>query len=222
MEIEAALERVRTVAMGMHKSEDLLKICEVSYKEFKKLGFDDLRNAVIHIPNDEQKYFMDYDYSDFTGGDIAKIKYGSHPIVDEYIKIIRSAADAYFEVVISKDQLNDWKEFRKNSGQSDDSRLDEADALYYYLFSIGIGDIGISTFKPINDSQIKILKRFRNVFDLAYRRYNDILTAEAQAREAQIEASLERVRAKAMAMHSSEDLTKTAHAFFSELLNLKL
>ena len=77
------------------------------------LGFDNLRNAVIHIPNDEQKYFMDYDYSEFTGGATAKIEYGSHPIVDEYIEKIRSAEDAYFEVVISKDQLKGWKEFLK-------------------------------------------------------------------------------------------------------------
>ncbi len=222
LEVEASLERVRAVAMGMAKSEDLLNICEASYKEFRKLGFDTLRNAVIHIPNDEQKYFMDYDYSEFTGGDIAKIEYGSHPIVDEYLEKIRSAADAYFEVVINKDQLSDWKEFRKNSGQSDDSRLDEAEALYYYLFSIGIGDIGISTFKPINKSQIKILKRFRNVFDLAYKRYNDIAFAESQAREAQIEAALERIRAHAMGLRKSEELNVIISIIFEELKKLGL
>ena len=222
LEIEASLERVRTVAMGMSKSEDLLSICEVSFRELQKLGFDDLRNAVIHVHNDEQKYFMDYDFSDFTGGQIGKVEYGLHPIVDEYLEKIRSAEDAFFEVVIAEDMLEEWNEFRRKSGQMNDQRLDEADALYYYLFSIGIGDIGISTFKPIKDSQIKILKRFRNVFDLAYRRYNDIITAEAQAREAQIEAALERVRAKAMAMNSTEDLTQTADTFFSELVKLNI
>ena len=222
LEIEASLERVRTVAMGMSKSEDLLSICEVSFRELQKLGFDNLRNAVIHVHNDEQKYFMDYDFSDFTGGQIGKVEYGLHPIVDEYLEKIRSAEDAFFEVVIAEDMLEEWNEFRRKSGQMNDQRLDEADALYYYLFSIGIGDIGISTFKPIKDSQIKILKRFRNVFDLAYRRYNDIITAEAQAREAQIEAALERVRAKAMAMNSTEDLTQTADTFFSELVKLNI
>ncbi len=32
LEIESALERVRTVAMSMKKPDDLLKICEVSFK----------------------------------------------------------------------------------------------------------------------------------------------------------------------------------------------
>ena len=47
-----------------------------------------------------------------------------------------------------------------------------------------------------------MLKRFRNVFDFAYRRYTDVAQAEAQAREAQIELGLERVRARAMAMQN--------------------
>lgn len=219
-QIETSLERVRSVAMGMNKSEDLLKICEVSFNEFKSLGFDNLRNAVIHIPNDEQGYFMDYEFSDFTSGAISKVEYGSHPIVDEYLKKIRSAADAFFEVVINKDQLDGWKDFRKKSGQMDDSRLDKAESLYYYLFSIGIGDIGISTFKAINESQLNILKRFRNVFDLAYRRYNDIALAEAQAKEAKIEASLEKVRTVALIMKKSDEMLDIAQALYIQLLEL--
>lgn len=220
--IEASLERVRAVAMSMNKPDDLLSICEVSFKEFQKLGFNNLRNAIIHIPNDQQKYFMDYDFSEFTGEAITKIEYGSHPIVDDYLEKIRSARDAYFEVVIEKDQLDGWKDFRKKSGQKDDPRLDEATAIYYYVFSIGVGDIGISTFKPIEGSQKKILKRFRNVFDLAYRRYNDIALAEVQAREAQIELALERVRARTMGMQKSEELKEVIRVVYEQFVNLKI
>ncbi|HSW54123.1 MAG TPA: SpoIIE family protein phosphatase [Ignavibacteriaceae bacterium] len=222
LEIEASLERVRAVAMSMNKSEDLLGICEVSFKEFKKLGFDNIRNALIHIQDDEQKYFMDYDFSDLTGGAITKIEYGSHPIVEDYLKQIRSAEDAFYQGVIKEDQLEEWKNFRKNSGQIDDPRLDNATALYYYFFSIGVGDIGISTLQPIDESQIKILKRFRNVFDLAYRRYNDITLAEAQAREAQIELELERVRARTMAMQSSNELKEVVANMFDGLKSLSV
>jgi hypothetical protein len=220
-QIEASLERVRAVAMSMNKSDDLLSICEVSFKEFQKLGFNNLRNAIIHIPNDEQKYFMDYDFSEFTRGAITKIEYGSHPIVDDYLEKIRSAKDAYFEVVINEDELAGWKDFRRKSGQKDDPRLDGATAIYYYVFSIGVGDIGISTFKPIDDSQKKILKRFRNVFELAYRRYNDIALAEEQAREAKIEAALEKVRAVAMSMNKPDDLLNVCEVLFTEFHKLE-
>jgi len=217
LEIEAALERVRSVAMGMNAYDDLLNICEVSFHEFKNLGFDSLRNAVIHIQNDEQKYFMDYDFSDFTGGQIGKVSYGLHPVIDEYVKKIRSAEDAYFEVVIEEDMLDGWNDFRKKSGQMHDPRLEKAKTLYYYLFSIGIGDIGISTFEPISDSQIKTLKRFRNVFGLAYRRYTDIALAESQRREAEIQLALERVRARTMAMQKSEELLETVSLIYNQL-----
>ncbi|WP_163500672.1 hypothetical protein, partial [Escherichia coli] len=58
------------------------------------------------------------------------------------------------------------------------------------------------------------------VFEQAYTRFLDLQRAEAQAREAQIEAALERVRSKAMAMHNSSDLPATAIIAFSELKKL--
>ncbi|MGB5848557.1 MAG: hypothetical protein WBH40_08720, partial [Ignavibacteriaceae bacterium] len=219
-QIEASLERVRTVAMSMNKSNDLLSICEVSFKEFQKLGFDNLRNTIIHILNDEKGFFLDYDFSDAMGGSISNIDYNSHPVVDDYLKQIKSARDAFAEVVIERNQLNDWRDFRRKSGQRDDPRLENIPALHYYFHSIGVGDIGISAFKPIDESQIKILKRFRNVFDLAYRRYTDITKAEAQAREAQVQLALERVRARTMAMHQSDELAETAAVVFKQLMNL--
>jgi hypothetical protein len=222
LEVEASLERVRSVAMGMSKSEDLIDICEATFDELVKLGFEHIRNAVIHIPNDQEKYFMDYDYSDATGGVISRIKYGSHVLVDEYIKKIRVAADAYFEVVITEDELKGWNEFRRESGQGDDPRLLTAKSIYYYLFSIGIGDIGISSFEPIDESQIKLLKRFSNVFDLAYKRFSDIKQAEAQTRESEIELALERVRAQAMGMHKSEEVGAVSDGLFSELNKFNL
>jgi hypothetical protein len=222
LEIEAALERVRAVAMSMRTPDDLLSICEVTFNELQHLGFDNLRNAMIHIRNDEQQYLTDYDYSEFTSGEVSKFEYRLHPIFVKYLKQIRSAEDALFEGVLGKDQLDGWKALRKSVGQFDDPRLDEADALYYYLFSIGNGAIGISTFKPVRDAHLDILKRFRNVFNLAYNRYTDITLAEAQARDAQIEAALERVRAKAMGMRKSEEVGAVSDILFAELNKLDL
>jgi hypothetical protein len=213
-QIEAALEKVRAVAMGMAKPEDLLTVCEKLFKELQTLGFSKLRNAIIHILNDEKGFFLDYDYSDFTGGTITNTFYNSHPILNNFLKQIKSANDAFAEVVIDGDQLSDWEEFRRKSGQPDDSRLDNIPALYYYFYSIGIGDVGISTFNPIDENQLEILKRFRNVFELAYRRFIDIQKAEEQAREAQIEAALEKVRAVAMSMNKPDELLNICEVLF--------
>ena len=67
--------------------------------------------------------------------------------------------------------------------------------------------------KDTND----ILIRFSKVFEQAYVRFLDLQKAEAQAREATIEAALERVRGKAMSMHSSRDLADTINVFYHEM-----
>jgi signal transduction histidine kinase len=84
------------------------------------------------------------------------------------------------------------------------------------------GFIMIHTAEDLSDGYIPMLKRFASVFEQTYTRFLDLQKAEAQAREAKIEASLERVRSKAMSMHSSEDLALTIDHFFHELKSLNI
>lgn len=218
--IEAALEKVRASAMSLSKPGDILNICEVMFKEFESLGFCEMRNAMINIHDDEKESFLNYDYSNEMGKTVTHLYYNIHPVIEKQIKKIRSANDAFSETAFSGKEIKEWKDFRKNRGEKDDPRLDNITELYYYFYSIGNGSIGISTFSQISKDKLDLLKRFRNVFNLSYQRYADIALAEAQARESQIEASLERVRAKAMAMHNSSDLTDAAAMVFTELNKL--
>lgn len=220
LEIESALERVRTVAMGMNKADDLLDICETLFKELQKLGFSELRNSMINIYDDEKESFLNYDFSDFAGAVIANVNYNIYHSVKTLVEQARSSKDAFIEYVYTGQELKDWKEFRKQNGEYDDPRVESITSLYYYFYSIGIGSIGISAFDAIGDEKLELLKRFRNVFDLAYRRYIDITNAEAQAREAQIEAALERVRSRTMSMQRSDELAETAAVLFNQLVFL--
>lgn len=222
LEIETALERVRAVALGMNKPDDLLNICEILFGEFQSLGFKELRNAMINIHNDEKRSFLDYDYSDVMGKSVTQLNYDTHPVMERQIKQSGIKNDAFSEAIYKDKDLDEWKKFRKESGEKDDPRIEHIEALYYYFYSIGNGTIGISTLSPIGEEKLTLLKRFRNVFSLAYQRYSDIALAEAQAREAQIEAALERVRAKAMSMQKSEDLSGAVKIVFDELDKLNL
>src|SRR6185369_14416910 len=76
--------------------------------------------------------------------------------------------------------------------------------------------------EPYSEKEINILNRFKVILDLTIRRYHDLKNAEAQTREAKIEAALERVRAKAMAMHKSDDLNAAVAIVFEELDKLNL
>jgi len=71
--------------------------------------------------------------------------------------------------------------------------------------------------EPISDDQFDLIIRFAKVFDQTYTRYNDIKKAEAQSREAQIEAALERVRSRTMGMQRSDELQDAAMLLFQQV-----
>ncbi|MBK8496742.1 MAG: hypothetical protein IPL50_18445 [Chitinophagaceae bacterium] len=189
-------------------------------QELHLLGFPELRNTLINFWDDKHSSLIDYDYSDQTGGHKAILSYSSHPVFKQFQQKIKNSQDAFAELVVTKDELESWKQRRRDSGEYEDPRLNNISALYYYFYSIGVGAIGISTFKSISEDQLNILKRFRNVFDFAYRRYADVAQAEAQAREARIEAALERTRTQSMLMQRSEQLDDTLRAFHEQVLLL--
>jgi signal transduction histidine kinase len=220
--IEAALERVRTVAMSMRQPADLIQVCKAVFNELQLLGFPELRNVLIHSYQDKEKFFIDYDYSDFTKGHISTIPYSGNSIIERFIGSIRSSEDAFTELAIKGNDLITWRSFREKNNEAPDDRLANANELYYYFYSVGNASLGISTLSSITDTHQAILKRFRNVFDLAYQRFADISIAEAQARESKIEAALERVRGKALAMQKSDDLSDAVAVVFEEMDKLNL
>ncbi|MGB4844699.1 MAG: ATP-binding protein [Ferruginibacter sp.] len=222
LEIETSLEKVRAVAMSMSKPDDLLNICEVLFKELSKTGFQDIRCALIHIFNDDKGHFDDYDYSDFTGGKISTMPYKGNTVVENFLKRIRKSKESFTELVVKGKELADFLNFRKKTGQLQDKRLLKTKEINYYFFSVGLGNIGISNFGKISKEQLLILKRFRNVFNLAYQRYTDISLAEAQAREAQIEVALERLRNQSMLMQHSQEIQDLSKIFHEQLHELQI
>jgi hypothetical protein len=59
-------------------------------------------------------------------------------------------------------------------------------------------------------------------FDLAYKRFLDLKKAEAQAREAQIETALEKIRSRSLAMHHSKELKEVIAVLFEKLNELNV
>ena len=220
LEIEASLEKVRAQALGMRKPDDLLDICEILYLELYKMGFEELRNAMINIYEEGKTYFINYDFAPGSGKTVTRMPYDLHPLIDKQVKETKNAADAFSEFSFTGKELTDFRELRKNNGELDDPKLDESSSLYYYFYSIGTGSIGISTYGAINLEKLSLLKRFRNVFNLSYQRYTDIAKVEAQARENEIELALERVRARTMAMQKSDELLETSMLLFKQLREL--
>ncbi|MEE9429906.1 MAG: SpoIIE family protein phosphatase [Melioribacteraceae bacterium] len=204
--IQLALERVRMVALSLTKSEEMLNVAQALYEQLLTLGFPNIRNAIIDINNGDDDTFTDYDYSHEMLGTITQMSYHDDPTLEGQFKKMATTTNDFFELVLEDKELKDLIAMRIKNGEDEDPRLLNTEILTYNLYSFGNGAIGISYFGVLSLEEKSTLNRFSNVFTFAYKRYNDLATAEARAREVQIELSLERIRVQALAMKESPDL----------------
>ena len=203
--------------MAMHKLDDLSEIGKTIFNELKKLGFESIRNTEMVINNDKRETVISYHNSAYGKQEVIEINYKENPVVRKWANDLRKREDAFVPVYIAAKEIKKWDQYRKQLGYKPDPGMAKAKAVYYYSYSIGLGAISVSTWQTLDEDQVKILARFRNVFKLSYQRYSDIASAEAQTREAKIETALERVRTVAMGMHKQDDLMEICKVVYVEL-----
>ena len=221
LEIEAALERVRAIAMGMRKPDDMLDICSTIAKEFADLGIKEIRNVQTAIFYDEKSFYTNYEY--YAKHDkvfITQTEFRNHQLAEEFAEQMMKGPNEFFTHSFFGQEVKDWLNYQKTTNVFIDTYLETASSLNYYWYSLGPVALGVSTYQPLTQEENQLFQRFRNVFELAYKRYIDITNAEAQARESQIQLALERVRARTMAMHNSEDVSGATVTMFTELEKL--
>src|SRR5687767_15517245 len=62
LEIESALERVRTDAMGMIEPADMLSVCRMISDQLQLLGFKEIRNVQTVIIYQQKHEYINYQY----------------------------------------------------------------------------------------------------------------------------------------------------------------
>ncbi len=221
LETETALEKVRACALVMKEPAHMPAVCRIIAIELDKLGVKEIRNVQTAIFYEEKGTYMNYEYylkHDRTV--ITETTYTNHTISQAFADQMLKGKGELFSTHISEAELPDWIAYQKTTNVFIDTYLEKAPSLNYYWDSLGSVALGISTYVPLTEQEIILFKRFRNVFELAYRRYLDIELAIAQAREAQIELALERVRARTMAMQRSDELANVAEILFKQVKSL--
>ncbi|MCL6257645.1 ATP-binding protein [Aquiflexum sp. TKW24L] len=223
LEIEAALEKVRAVAMGMKKPEDMLDVCRIISDQLQQFGVDKIRNVQLAIIDENIGQYLCYQY--FTPYDktaVEKTEYLKSPVEHGMVRQMLASRDGYFIGGLSGSELEEFRAHRKEENHFPDPFLDKATELDYCFLSIGEGGLGLTLYQPMAEDVLTLFKRFHQVFSLAYQRFRDIQKAEAQAREAQIEVAVERVRAQSMAMHHPDDLDKVNKEILTQLNSLQI
>jgi len=221
LEIEGALEKVRSSALVMKEPADMVEVCNVISDQLQLLGVKDIRNVQTAIINEQKGTYLNYQYfAAYQKEVIEETDYNKHPTSLAMVQEMIKSANSTFSGSMEGRELNNFREWRKQNHQFPDPILDKLDTAYYYFYSIGLGGLGLTTYKPLPKEELEIFKRFHNVFTLAYSRFVDIEKAIAQAREAKIEAALERVRSISMAMQKSDELGNTSSLMFKEIVEL--
>ncbi len=224
--IEASLERVRSRSMAMRKSEEIADIAGKIFSELRQLDLT-LNRVLIWTFNDIEKYTTWWSSNPEveSTAESYRIDYNENPVFINYLRAWqqRKPIHLYF---LAGDTKKTWSDFlfehtelsrlpaevRKNMREEGD------------LFTISvISDYGLmmtGSLEPLSEANIDIIQRFGRVFQQSYTRYLDVQKAEAQAREAQIESALEKVRSRTLAMQKSDELAETAAVLFQQFIHL--
>jgi hypothetical protein len=91
---------------------------------------------------------------------------------------------------------------------------------YYHAVMFPAGGLYVFREAPFSDEARRVMQRFADVFHLAYTRYQDLQKAEARVRDAERQASLDRVRAEIASMRTAEDLQRITPLVWRELTSL--
>ncbi|MCH8125428.1 hypothetical protein IIC38_05650 [candidate division KSB1 bacterium] len=227
-QIEAALERVRACTMAMHQSEELQEVIRVVFEQLESLNLDiDASNINVHLKDSKDHYMWTAATSQRYDRRV-HLPYFNHPFFTRYETALHNGEALLTDTMTFEEKNSFFVHFYTHAEFTVPKKRKA-----YIAAAKGIArstvlskdtSLTIWNYKvvPYTPDENGIIKRFAQVFEQTYTRFLDLQKAEAQAREAQIEAALERVRAKAMAMHSSEDLATTVSVVFQELRTLHI
>ena len=221
LKIEAGLERVRVVALKMKKPADMLEVCKTISLQLQKLGVKEIRNVQTAIFYESKGTYMNYEYyAKHKKTIITETAYTNHKVAKAFAAKMLSGKGEVYSTHIKGKKVKDWIAYQKSTNVFIDRFLEKTNSLSYYWHSLGPVALGISTYDPLSEEELNLFKRFLKVFELAYTRYLDIEQAIAQAREAQIEAVLEKVRSRSLAMNRSDELKEVVGVMFGKLKEL--
>ena len=228
-QIEVALERVRSRAMAMHHTDELTDVLGVLFDQFDFLGINPVLTHLTLFDEENETFTLR-----ITRGGKKRV------IAEQLIDV--NAVESW------KTSFANWKKSELHAVDCIDyppdvlpsiwevlnevmTALPEGQKIYPSDFPDGLyttqghckyGYIGFNHSRRATEEEKDIVIRFAKEFGRLYQRFLDIQKAEVQAREAQIEAALERVRSKTMAMHNSEDVGITVVSLFDEVVKLGL
>lgn len=232
LEIEAAVERVRAQSMAMQQTADIARVNEELYTQISKLNIDGFTGVAFYLVGDDGMVTVWDLSSPGSMGDVNDyvFKYDPEraPELSEFIPIWKEGKQDYFILSFPKERLfiaaDEMEPFYPAYADYVRNAVNSGILEHQWNATATISDGILSLdMMKLPDEEVKsITLKMAAAFNLAYQRFKDLQNAEAQTREAQIEAGLERVRSGSLAMHHTSELQEVIHTLHKELLNLNI
>ena len=221
LEIESALDRVRSASMAMQSSEELASVARTVFEQLRVLGVDVYRSwiDIFHV---EEGHVLTWS-TDFEGNfqsNPATFPLDFDETMSDFYRDYKSPSK-FIELEAHGDEVREWFDYLYSVSSDPIFRIPSIpDDLYQIWAKHKYGTVATTKLSPITNDEKDILNRFANVFEQAYQRFLDLQKAEEQAREARIETALEKIRSRTMAMQKGEELQEVAVLLYKELIAL--
>ncbi len=227
LQIEAALERVRARTMAMQKSEELPEAAKLLFQQVQALGLPVLSCGFNIFEKDD--LVCTAWMSDISGNiqPSFPIPLTESPTFIRFRESKQKGEPFYQEEVSGEVLAEHYRymlslpKFREIVEGFQKAGLSLPNYQVNYVVNFSHGNLLFITYEPVPEAH-EIFKRFGKVFDQTYTRFLDLQKAEAQAREATIEAALEKIRSRSLAMHHSDELKDVITIIFQKLNELNI
>jgi len=221
LEIEAALEKVRSRTIGMRSSSELSETSTVLFQQLKELNIQAIRTGVgiFDDPNEAMELWVT---TGSNNEDVMQVlDYFSlhiHPVFSNIIPA-RQQKKPFVVTVLRGDQVRDYYQTMSTYLSQP---LDQAYHLeeFFYSFFFSQGTLNVITSQSLSEEECLVMVRFASVFGLIYTRFSDLQKAEGRTLEVLRQSSLERVRAEIASMRTANDLQRITPLVWQELTSL--
>ncbi|MGB5463344.1 MAG: hypothetical protein WBM92_08275, partial [Aureibaculum sp.] len=224
--IEMALEKVRSRTMAMQKGEEVKDVVVLLYKELIALGVTNFASCGYVEINEETQLQSTWVTS--PGGDSLGLFYlplTGDVYFDKRYEAWKKQQTVFHQIVAGKERKKhlEYAITTFNSKEAEEMVLNQfPDPTVFYCFNFSHGYLHLVTGSHLKEEEEALLARFTRVFEQTYARFLDLQKAEVQAREAQIENALEKVRSRTMAMHKSKEMLEVIGVVSEQLQQLNL
>jgi signal transduction histidine kinase len=227
-QIENALEKVRSRSLAMQSPDELIEVVQLLREEMGALGVEELETSSIYIHDDESgatQCWFTIKNSDNPGKavtDQMTLNLQDTWVGRKMLDFYRSTSNQT-SILMQGGQRIEWIRYCEEKTELFGTSNFYGETIpdrTYHLYKFSNGYIGAAAPGEISTESWEVLKRATAVFSFAYTRFRDLQMAEASARVAVRQASLDRVRAEISSMRHADDLDRITPLFFHELTTL--